>query len=167
MMTFGVSLLIELLVAVLLAATISYCIMLDKRLKQLRLDEQAMRKTVTDLTLATDNAERAITTLKHAVVEANSSLAERIDTAERFAADLSINVKAGEDIIDRVRQIVETSRKLAASQAVTQQNIEKSNTILDNGALPEGGANTRLAAAAIAAERLAQRARARMRGEAA
>lgn len=167
MMTFGVSLLIEILVAILLAATISYCITLDRRLKQLRLDEQTMRKTVTDLAAATDNAERAIMTLKNAVLEANSSLAERIDTAERFAADLSINVKAGEDIIDRVRQIVETSRKLAASQAVAQQQNEKTGAILDNGILPEGGSNTRLAAAAIAAERLAQRARARMRGEAA
>lgn len=166
-MAFGISLVIEILVAILLAATISYCIALDKRLKQLRMDEQAMRKTVTDLAIATDNAERAITTLKNAVLEANSSLAERIDTAERFAADLSINVKAGEDIIDRVRQIVETSRKLAASQAVAQQRVDKADAILENGALPEGGANTRLAAAAVAAERLAMRARARMRGEAA
>lgn len=166
-MAFGVSLAIEILVSILLAATISYCITLDKRLKQLRLDEQAMRKTVTDLAIATDNAERAIGTLKNAVLEANSSLAERIDTAERFAADLSINVKAGEDIIDRVRQIVETSRKLAASQAVAQQRAENADVILENGALPEGGANTRLAAAAVAAERLAMRARARLRGEAA
>ncbi|MGL4324096.1 MAG: DUF6468 domain-containing protein [Beijerinckiaceae bacterium] len=161
------SLAIEILVAILLAATISYCIALDKRLKQLRLDEQAMRKNVTDLTFATDNAERAIAMLKSAVGEANSTLAERIDTAERFAADLSINVKAGEDIIDRVRQIVETSRKLAATQAVAQQRTDKADSILDTGTLPDGSANTRLAAAAVAAERLALRARARIRGEAA
>ncbi|MGL5734697.1 MAG: DUF6468 domain-containing protein [Beijerinckiaceae bacterium] len=166
-MAFGVSLAIEILVAVLLMATISYCITIDKRLKQLRMDEQTMRKTVTDLATATDNAERAIAGLRQTVAEANSTLAERIDTAERFAADLSINIKAGEDIIERVRQIVETSRKLAAVQATAQNRAGSDEPMIESGNFPEGSANTRLAAAAIAAERLALRARARLRGEAA
>ncbi|MBN9061645.1 MAG: hypothetical protein BGP06_02260 [Rhizobiales bacterium 65-9] len=160
----GLSIAIDLLVALLLGATIFYCITLEKRLKQLRADEEVMRRTIADLSGATESAERAIGVLKQTVSQADASLALRLESAERFAADLSANVHAGEEIIERVRQIVETSRRAAAAQmqpAPTTPSVEPAPATA-----VRGGA-TRLAAAAIAAERLAERARARQRVEAA
>jgi hypothetical protein len=122
-----------------------------------------MRRTVSDLAAATDNAERAIAALKQTVSQADASLATRLESAERFAADLSVNVRAGEDIIDRVRQIVETSRRAAANAA----NAAAAAAAAPAEPAPARSGSTRLAAAAIAAERLVERARARQRGEAA
>ena len=162
-MTGAIALATEVLVALLLGATIGYCLLLDRRLKQLRSDEQIMRRTVSDLAAATANAERAIAALKQTVSQADASLATRLESAERFAADLSVNVRAGEDIIDRVRQIVETSRRAAATAA----NAVAAAATPPGETAPARAGNTRLAAAAIAAERLVERARARQRGEAA
>ncbi|MET0607046.1 MAG: DUF6468 domain-containing protein [Beijerinckiaceae bacterium] len=165
-MTGGVAIAIDAIVAILLAATVFHCLALEKRLKQLRADEAIMRRTVADLATATGNAERAIATLKQTVSTADASLAERLESAERFAADLSNNVRTGEDIIDRVRQIVETTRRAAAAQAVVGHAAPlPANPKADSQA--SRNANTRLAAAAIAADRLVERARARQRGEAA
>ncbi|WP_342361514.1 DUF6468 domain-containing protein [Terrarubrum flagellatum] len=167
-MSSGMSLAIDTLVALLLAATIFYCIILERRLKQLRADEQIMRRTIVDLAGATESAERSIGALKQTVAQADASLATRLESAERFAADLAMNVKAGEDIIDRVRQIVETSRRAAAAAATAAQAPQPASAPANESSL--NGArlsNTRLAATAIAAERLIERARARQRGEAA
>ncbi len=167
-MTGGIGLAIEVVVSILLAATIFYCISLERRLKQLRADEQVMRRTVAELSAATANAERAIVTLKQTVSQADASLAQRLESAERFAADLSINVRAGEDIIDRVRQIVETSRRAATAQAAAASAPPAPAPTTAEASTPAGRVvNTRLAATAMAAERLIERARARQRGEAA
>lgn len=175
-MTGGLSIAIEGLVALLLAATIVYCIILEKRLKQLRADEQIMRRTIADLAGATESAERAIGSLRTIVSQADASLATRLESAERFAADLAQNVRAGEDIVERVRQIVEMSRRTNAQQAEARPasspapiaaaaSVEPAPVSAQlNGAR---FANPRLAATAIAAERLVERARARQRGEAA
>lgn len=164
----GLSIAIELLVSLLLGATIVYCIMLERRLKQFRADETVMRKTIADLSAATLTAERAIGSLKLTVSQADASLAGRLESAERFAADLSASVHAGEDIIDRVRQIIETSRRAAAAQAPAAPASAPVAPVVERAPLnaTRPGA-VRLAATAIAAERLAERARARQRGEAA
>ena len=93
----------------------------------------------------------------------DASLAARLETAERFSADLAGNIRAGEEIIERVRQIVETSRRIATAQVAPPPPANPQ----EHAAPAARASNTRLAAAAIAAERLVERARARQRGEAA
>jgi hypothetical protein len=56
--SFGLA--IESLVAVLLILTIGYCMLLNKRLKRLRADEQSLKATISELITATEIAERAI-----------------------------------------------------------------------------------------------------------
>ena len=63
-----IGMLIEILVCVLLAATIAYCVRLDGKLKLLKADEQAMRRTITDLVSATEKAERAVAGLRTVVL---------------------------------------------------------------------------------------------------
>ena len=56
MSSFTVSLLVEILVAGLLAVTIAYCITLNRRLTRLRSDEQSLKATIAELITATEIA---------------------------------------------------------------------------------------------------------------
>lgn len=99
------SLLIESLVAVLLVLTIGYCLILNRRLKRLRADESSLRATIAELVAATTIAERAIEGLKTTVTDCDATLGERLRNAERVAAELTRDVRRGDEIIQRIHRI--------------------------------------------------------------
>lgn len=111
-MTHGFGFLIESLVAILLMVTIGYCMMLNKRLKRLKADEQVLKATISELMTATEIAERAVAGLKAAAHECEDTLGERLKAADRFCADLSRQVKSGELVISRLSRIVDAARPL-------------------------------------------------------
>lgn len=100
---------IELMVVGLLCVTIGYCMLLDRRLRAMRQDEQVMRKTVLELGLATERAERAIDSLRHTLGDCDRTLAERLRVAERYTSDLEEQIRSGDDILNRISRIVTTS----------------------------------------------------------
>ena len=102
----GFSVIVEMLVAILLALTIIYCISLNRRLKVLKADEQSLRATISELVTATEIAERAIAGLKLTVQDCEAGLGERLRSADRFTADLDRSVAAGQDLLDRLTRIV-------------------------------------------------------------
>jgi low affinity Fe/Cu permease len=108
---------VDLLVAVLLVATIISSVGLSKRMSRMRADESAMRTTIADLIVATDTAERAIAGLKSLLGESDRTLSERLRTAERYSEDLATRVHAGETVMSRIAQIVDTSRRAAEPEA--------------------------------------------------
>ena len=75
-MSNGFGVIVEMLVAILLALTIAYCISLNRRLKLLRADEQSLRATISELVTATEIAERAIAGLKLTVDECEAGLGD-------------------------------------------------------------------------------------------
>jgi chromosome segregation ATPase len=103
-------LMIESLVAVLLVLTIGYCLILNRRLKRLRADESSLRATISELVAATQIAERAIEGLKTTVADCDSTLGERLRNAERIAAELSRDVRKGEEIVSRIHRIAVAAR---------------------------------------------------------
>ena len=103
-------LVIESLVAVLLVLTIGYCALLNKRLKLLRNDEQAMRGTIAELVTATEIAERAIGGLKVTVRECDQNLGSQLASANELVAKLKKQIAAGEDIMGRLSQIALAAR---------------------------------------------------------
>src|SRR5918912_1063984 len=111
-------LLADFLVAVLLVATIASSLGLSRRIARLKADEAAMRKTVAELMLATETAERAIAGLRTTLGDCDRTLADRLRTAERYAADLAEQVAAGETVMDRIARIVESSGAAAAIEPV-------------------------------------------------
>jgi hypothetical protein len=113
-MSHGFGFLIESLVAILLLVTIGYCMILNKRLKRLKADEQALKAMISELMTATEIAERAVGGLKAAAHECEDTLGERMKTAERFCADLARQMKSGEALISRLSRIVEAARPLFA-----------------------------------------------------
>ena len=97
---------IELLVTFLLMVTIGYCMLLNRRLKRLKADEQSLRATISELVTATEIAERAIAGLKLTVKECELGLGARLGHAERLSADLDRRVAAGTGVVERLAQIV-------------------------------------------------------------
>jgi Domain of unknown function (DUF6468) len=110
----GFGVIIEGLVAILLALTIAYCMMLNRRLRRLKGDELALKATISELITATEIAERAIAGLKLTVRECDQGLGERLRTAERFSADIDRQLEAGQTVVERLAQIVAAGGPLLA-----------------------------------------------------
>src|SRR5215210_4682438 len=142
----------DFLVAILLVATIVSSVGLSRRITRLKADEVAMRTTIAELMLATETAERAIAGLRTTLGDCDRTLADRLRTAERYAADLADQVAAGETVMSRIARIVESSRQVA------MVNPEPAPT--------RGPHDDRLGAAARAAYGLAERAGLRLEGRA-
>jgi Domain of unknown function (DUF6468) len=152
----------DLLVAVLLTATIVTSMRLSQRITRLKADEAAMRQTIGELMLSTETAERAIAGLRTTLGDCDRTLAERLRTAERYAADLSEQVEAGNAVMNRIAQIVESTRKVAALRPEPPQ---AANEPANGPAKSPNG--ERLSAAAAAAKALTERAARRLGGAAA
>jgi Domain of unknown function (DUF6468) len=152
-MSSGISLLADLLVATLLVATISTSLVLSRRIRRLKADESTMRKTIGELVVATETAERAIAGLRATLGECDRTLAERLKAAERYSVDLAQQVGAGEAVMSRIAKIVEASRLIEPVKAPASA--------------PVSTAAVKLKAAAARAEALAERAVRRLENEAA
>ncbi len=148
--------LIEVLVCVLLATTIGWCVMLDRRLKRLKADEQTMRRTIVDLVNATEKAERAVAGLRAVVTDCDETIAAHLRDAERHTADLAGYIRSGDDVISRIARIVESAGAEAPARTPAP------------AAAPEPAASTaRLSATLAAAQTFADRAQRRVSGQAA
>jgi len=153
--THAFALIIESLVAILLALTIGYCVLLNKRLKLLKADEQSLKATISELITATEIAERAIAGLKLTVRECDQNLGERLRTAERFSAAMERQLMAGEEVLHRLVRIVSASRPDAAAAEPAEPAAPPAPPVPD----PQ--------ATAAAAQAFAERARSRLSGRAA
>lgn len=148
-----ITLIADALVASLLVATIITCYVLAKRIERLKADEGAMRQTIGALISATDTAERAISGLKLTLGDCDRTLAERLRTAERYAADLAAQIDAGQTVMDRIGQIV------SAATMIAPKPVEAPP--------PELSQASRMSSAADAAAAIRARAARRLEGQAA
>ncbi|KKB85003.1 hypothetical protein VW29_08275 [Devosia limi DSM 17137] len=117
---------VEIAVAILLALTIGYCVVLNERLKRLHADRDALRQMVTDLIGATNLANTAIKELKTTAVEADLSLTARLEEAERFGIELANHVTAGTMLMERIAKITSVARH---SQAMAPAPVEEPNKV--------------------------------------
>jgi hypothetical protein len=124
-MSHSLGLAIEGLVAILLVLTIGYCMLLNKRLKRLKADEQSLKATIGELITATEIAERAIGGLKHAVREVNEDLGSQIESAADLSQKLSKQLVQGDVVLQRITRIAVAARppepepqKISAAQSV-------------------------------------------------
>jgi len=144
-MSNGLGLMIESLVAVLLLLTITFCISLNRRLKKLKADEQALKGTISELITATEIAERAIAGLKMTVRDCDQNLSERLRIGDALAGELSRQLEGGRQVLAQLAQITLAAR--------TPQNTPALET-----PMPDAQATAQAAAAfaARARQRLSQ-----------
>lgn len=109
---FGLSLgiIVESSVAILLATTIGYCVVLNQRLKRLHSDRDTLRKMIADLVQATGLANAAVHELKTAALEADTVLNGRLEEAEKFGVELANHVTAGQQLMDKIAKITSLTR---------------------------------------------------------
>lgn len=147
---------IESLVAILLLLTILYCVRLNAQLKRLKADEASMKIVIADLVTATETAERAIAGLKATVRETEQTLGERLQSADRYCAEIKQSIAAGADVLGRITQIAGARPWLMGVNAADLPKIEpKAEPAVDPRSL------------VAAAQAMAERARARVRAIAA
>ncbi|MEM9205480.1 MAG: DUF6468 domain-containing protein [Pseudomonadota bacterium] len=84
----SVTLIVELVVAILLATTIGYCIALSRKLQRLKTDEEAMREMVASLIQATGKAEYSIRALKATAEECEHTISDRLDAARGVISEI-------------------------------------------------------------------------------
>ena len=69
-----------------------------------------LKATISELITATEIAERAIAGLKLTVRDCDKNLGERLRTAERFSADIALQISAGEKVVQRLSRIAVAAR---------------------------------------------------------
>lgn len=149
-MSHSFGLVIESLVAVLLLLTIGYCILLNRRLKRLRADEQSMRAMIAELITATEIAERAIGGLKVTVRECDENLGSQLTAGTALSAKLTKQVATGEAILNRLTQIALAARPAATETTVA---VEPAEPVQNPAAQNLSNAKALLAAAQAFSER--------------
>lgn len=122
---------IEALVAVLLAVTIGYCVLVNRKLVQLRSDQSELKTIVRDLHAATGQAEQAIAGLRQGAGIAEESLGRQIEHVRGLDMQLCVSIGKGEALLTKLAAMprAQQSRGPSASSAGTQGPELRQNRI--------------------------------------
>ena len=116
---------LDVIVAILLAATIVYAVILNSRLNQLRKNRDEMARLVAAFNDATARAEAGIPKLRRAAEEAGATLQERVEKAQSLRDDLAFMIERADNMANRLEGTVRAARSeskpapAAASRPVT------------------------------------------------
>lgn len=102
--------LLDLLVSVLLIATIGYAVMLNQRLTQLRKNRDDLAKIIVSFNEATVRAESSIPKLRKAADDAGQSLQERVEKAQSLRDDLAFMIERADTMANRLENAVRSAR---------------------------------------------------------
>lgn len=103
------SLILDILVAVLLAVTIGYAVVLNKRLGKLRGDKKNLEKLAAKFGESTSRAEESIEKLRHTA----DLLQGGIDKAQTLKDDLSFLIDRGDQAADSLEDLVRLARDIS------------------------------------------------------
>ncbi|MBV9557916.1 MAG: chemotaxis protein [Pseudolabrys sp.] len=140
-MSYHFGFMIESMVAILLLLTILYCVRLNKQLRLLKADEQSLRATISELVTATEIAERAIAGLKATMYDTEKSLGTQLADAERLADELARERGLSDELLNKLTRITGAGR-------LVEENVPDARAV------------------AVAATAFAERAKARVGGQA-
>ena len=101
---------LDLLVSVLLVATIGYAVMLNQRLTQLRKNRDDLAKIIVSFNEATVRAESSIPKLRKAADDAGQSLQDRVEKAQSLRDDLAFMIERADTMANRLENAVRSAR---------------------------------------------------------
>ena len=93
---------LEILLATLLAMTIGYCIVLDRKLRGMRRAQGDLQGLLQNFTAATARAEESVAALRQASTELSLELDERIDSGRSLRDELILINQSGNAIAERI-----------------------------------------------------------------
>ena len=99
-MTF--SLAIDILIICLLTATTGYCVVLNRRLRQLRQGQSEFVKLISNFNDATERAEAGVSRLRRVAEDISGVLGDRIQTAQALSDDLSFLIDRATPLGDQL-----------------------------------------------------------------
>lgn len=101
---------LDLVVSVLLIATIGYAWMLNQRLSALRKNRDDLAKTIAAFNEATLRAESSIPKLRKAAEESGQTLQERVEKAQSLRDDLAFMIERADTMANRLENAVRSAR---------------------------------------------------------
>lgn len=126
-----ISLVLDIIIAVLLVLTITYAVRLNQRLSQLRSDKNELQQLAKTFAEATQRAEAGIQTLKIS----SEALQDQMKKAEVLKDDLAYLVDRGARTAD---EMVETVRKPATTPSGASRKFDPGTARADHAAAPRG-----------------------------
>ncbi len=112
---------LDIVVSLLLIATIGYAVMLNSRLSSLRKNRDDLAKTIVNFNEATVRAESSIPKLRKAAEESGQILQERVEKAQSLRDDLAFMIERADTMANRLENAVRSARadggRVAASAA--------------------------------------------------
>ena len=102
---------VEIALEVLLAATLCYCIVLERRLAAVRKGQEGLKTHIGELNMAIAGAGASLRALKTAAAEAATTLDDRLKRARLHIDELSVLTASGERIATRMEQGAHISRE--------------------------------------------------------
>jgi uncharacterized protein DUF6468 len=116
----SISLVADVMIALLLGVTIYYCYLVNKKLSALRSGKDELKQVIEGLTVATDNAQTSVEQLKNAGREVIGNLDLRVTDGRALADELSLMIEAGNNLANRL----EGSRDRAPKVGVTNVSVK-------------------------------------------
>ncbi|HJT43566.1 MAG TPA: DUF6468 domain-containing protein [Rhizomicrobium sp.] len=101
---------LELALQALLACTLCYCVILERRLAAVRKGQEGLSRTIGELNMAISGAGASLRALKAAAGEAAHTLDERLKRARLHIDELSVLTASGERIAQRMEGAANTPR---------------------------------------------------------
>lgn len=101
---------LDLIIAVLLAATIGYAVLLNRQLSSLRKNRDELAKIILNFNEATVRAEASVPKLRKAAEEAGADLQQRVEKAQSLRDDLAFMIERADQMAGRLENTVRTVR---------------------------------------------------------
>jgi hypothetical protein len=98
----NLTLYLEIALEVLLAFTLGYCVLLERRLAAVRKGQEGLSRTIGELNMAIAGAGASLRALKSAAGEAAQTLDERLKRARLHIDELSVLTASGDRIAARM-----------------------------------------------------------------
>jgi len=146
--------LLDIVVSVLMVATIAYATRLNTRLAALRKNRDDLARTIVGFNEATLRAESSIPKLRKAAEEAGLSLQDRVEKAQSLRDDLAFMIERADTMANRLENAVRSARVEGAgrgggAEAVSAPRAAPSGPALA-GARAQAGRSAQQAAVAQA-----------------
>ena len=108
-MHINIGLAVELALIGLLAITLIYCIVLERRLAEVRRGQEGLKSTISGLNTAITNAGASMRALKATASDAADTLDDRLARARTIIDELSLLTASGERIAERFDRATDAS----------------------------------------------------------
>jgi len=127
----------QIVLEILLAATLGYCILLERRLAAVRKGQEGLKTHIGELNMAIAGAGASLRALKAAAGEAAATLDDRLKRARLHIDELSVLTASGERIASRMEGA-------AAQRGGMESGASNMGLDLDDLKLPSSSIMSRL-----------------------